>query len=128
MIREATKEDIPVIQDIVVKLVKDRGWEELIGHKVDKFSVDALLRYHIRHKDAVVLVWDEDGVKGFLSGALLPFLLDIRRHSAHEKVSGGERFDELWKEFQKWGQEQEAVCTVRGCYDQDPEPRLGRIE
>ena len=129
MIREATREDVKVVNELVQAAARRCNVEEGVGVPIDPPTIDAILRYHIRHKDAVVFVNEEDGVvDSFFVGALQPFYLDIRRHVAHEKISGGPKQEELWKKFEKWANEQDAPACVRGCYDPEEGSRFRRME
>ena len=67
MIREATEEDVPVLLEMSMQEAEKQGWGDLAGMNVDRPSIIALGRFHIRHKDAVFLVSERDGeIKGFL--------------------------------------------------------------
>ena len=127
MIREAVRDDIPVIRRMILLDVQKRSWEDQSGLEPDPFSIDTVLRYHILKEDSVVLVNEEDEVSGYLVGQLLPFVLDIRKWVAHEKMSGGQGTKELWDEFLSWGKSKGAEVMVVGCYDQLEGSRFRRI-
>lgn len=128
MIRDAERQDIERINQLVQDAARGFNVEEDTGVAIDPPTIDAVLRYHIRHKDAVVFVYEDEEVDSFFVGALLPHYLDIRVHVAHEKISGGPHREELWREFIKWAKEQGAPACVRSCYDPEKGSRFRRVK
>lgn len=128
MIRQATRKDIDTIAHLILSQVEDNDWVEESGMSPDIPTIKTIVNYHVRNKDAVVLVYEEDDdVVGVLVGALMPFLLDIRRHSAHEKMWAGTHTEELRNAFDNWARNEDACCVVMGCYEKSPEARLRRV-
>ena len=130
MIREAERKDVQEVLDLLLQVIKKNKWEEQSGMKPDRHTLSALLNYHMRHKDARVFIYedDEDGaIKGVLAGGLMPFLIDIRRHAAHEKMGGGEKIEKLQEMFDMWAAEENAAVVVRGCYDEPGGSRFRRV-
>lgn len=128
MIREGKREDGSFIREMIMARAREWSVEEDSGVPIDPPTIDAVLRFHLRSKDAVVLVNEDDGiVNGFFVGALLPHYMDIRRHVAHEKISGGKNHEELWNKFKEWAKEQDAPACIRSCYDPKEGSRFRRV-
>lgn len=128
MIREADKNDVDQIFQLVSEEMHVRGWVKETGCEPNEESIRALIHYHIRDSNGCAFVKEQDGkISGVFLGCVMPWLLDLKYRAAHEKMSLGENIDGLWDMFFEWARTKNAITCVRGCYDALEGSRFRRI-
>jgi len=129
IVREARREDIPVIRDLIIETAKELNIVEQSGLEIDSPTILAVVRHHMATRDALVLVHEDGGVvDSYFVGTFFPYYLDIRKMLAHEKISGGPNKEKLWEGFMEWAKKHNISGFVRGCYDSTEGSRFRRDE
>jgi len=129
IVREAKREDIPIIRDLIVEVAEELNIVEQSGLEIDSPTILTVVRHHMATRDALVLVHEEDGIiDSFFVGTFFPYYLDIRKMLAHEKISGGPNKEKLWDRFMEWAEGHNISGFVRGCYDSTEGSRFRRRE
>lgn len=118
MIRQATSADLEVLCKLCLEKIKENNWKELSGATVDEDSVNAVVKYHIVHRDGFAYVNETGGViDGVFLGCVMPWTLDLNYKAAHEKMGFGGNLDALWETFLQWAIEKNAITCVRSCFE-----------